>query len=187
MTDERLMVRIRRMYEQSREQYAEYEVADVPPLSTKGVEPDDIYPQECFFRAFYYAMHIDRICEKGIWLVHGECGLAFGPHAWVELPDGLVFESVFQRFYRLEDFEKHMLGQAWYKFTPDAAFLIFRNMPRTDDGQFLYQWDVKLNLPWFKGVPLEIDFDKAWSLIVASGLREELPKKCKENRKTLLH
>jgi hypothetical protein len=166
---------VRSVYERSRERYAKYAVANVRPLWSVGVDWDAIYPQECFVRAYHYAVHLDRCCEKGIWLVHGECAMAFGPHAWVELPDGLVFDGVFQQFYRLEDWEAHIRGQAWYKFTPDAAFLIFANMPRTEDGQFIYRWDANLRLPWFTGVPLEIDREKAWSLIVASGIREMNP------------
>ena len=67
------------------------------------------------------------------------------------------------------------MGRAWYRFTPDAACMIFANMPKTDDGQFMYQWDIALNLPSFRGIPLDIDRRKAWAFIVASGIRERLP------------
>jgi hypothetical protein len=169
------MATVRSVYERSKERYAKYAVANVRPLWSVGVDLDAVYPQECFFRAYRYVVHLDRLLEEGIWLVHGECAMAFGPHAWVELPDGLVFDAVLNQFYHLEDWEKHILGTAWYKFTPDAASLIFANMPRTEDGQFIYRWDANLGLPWFTGVPLEIDREKAWLLIVASGIRETNP------------
>jgi hypothetical protein len=139
----------------------------------EGVDPHAIYPHECFYRSYRYATDPVRLSEKTIRLVHGECVLALGPHAWVELPDGLVFDGVFQQYYRIEDWETEISGRAWYKFTPHAASLILANMPRADDGQCCYQWDAVLNLSRFRGVPLEIDFDMAWDLIVASGIRDE--------------
>lgn len=161
------------MYQQMKCEYSKYAVADVRPRWLDGVYPQDIFPQECFCRAYCYATDLNRFSEKGIWLVHGECAFALGPHAWVEMPDGLIFDGVFQQFFRAEDYADKLLGQPWYKFTPEAAFLIAANMPMTDDGQYFHRWDVKLKLPWYRGVPLEVDFEKAEELIVSSGIRAE--------------
>ena len=170
--EEEMKARVKRKYEQNKESYAKFAVSDVRPYWMEGVNPHTVYPHECFYRAFRYATDLDSNLEKGTWLVHGECILASGLHAWVELPDGLVFDGVFQQFYRIEDWEREMFGQAWYKFTPEAATLILANMPETD-GQCSYCWAAELKLPWFRGVPLEIDFDMAWELIVKSGIREK--------------
>ncbi len=164
---------VRRRYEELKLKYSTLAIKDVPQLWLEGVDPAAIYPQECFSRAYRYAVDLCRIEVEGIWLVHGECGLCFGRHAWVELPDALVFDGVFQQFFRIEDWEKHILGTAWYKYTPFAASLISANMPKMDDGTIDMVWDVKLNLPWFRGMAFEIDENKAIELITANGLREE--------------
>ena len=174
--DEQFTAGVRRLYETMKQEHADYAVSDVPPLWLEGVEPQAIYPQECFYRAYSYATHLSRFSTKGIWLVHGECGLCFGCHAWVELPDGLVFDGVFQQFYRIEDWEKRILGRAWYKYTPRAAIRISYNMPKTDDGLHrLDGWHKSLKLPFiFAGTDsLEIDDEKAEELIVLNGLRDE--------------
>lgn len=164
---------IRRMYERMKLRCGEFSVADVRPLWLVGVEPHSLYPQECFYRAYRYATHIARIAVDGIWLVHGECSLAFGCHAWVELPDGLAFDGVLQQFFRTTDYYGILLGQPWYRFTPDAAALISANMPKTEDGEFIHRWDTELKLPWFRGVVLEIDEPLAGDFLVSSGIREE--------------
>lgn len=161
------------IYQRSKEHYARYAVSTVPPLWMKGVDPQAVYPQQCFYQAYKYVTHLDRFLEEGIWLVHGECGLALGPHAWVELPDGLVFDGVFQQSYRIADWNERILGQAWYKFTPTAACIILSNMPQNYDGTYDYRWDIRLKLPWFRGTTLEIDDKQAHALIDASGLRSE--------------
>jgi hypothetical protein len=170
---EEFTAKVRRRYERSKQRYAKYAVSNVRSVWMEGVQPHAIYPHGCFYRAYRYATDLVRLPERGIRLVHGQCTLALGPHAWVELPDGLVFDGVLQQFYLIEDWEEEILGQAWYKYTPSAAALILANMPVTHDGQRICQWDAELKLPWFSGVPLEIDLDKAWELIVASGIREE--------------
>lgn len=163
------------MYKQMKVTYAKYVVENVRPLWLEGVDPHAIYPQECFYRAYCYATDASRYTVKGLWLVHGECAFALGPHAWVELPDGLIFDGVFQQFFRAKDFYDRgkLVGQPWYRFTPRAASLIAANMPMTDDGRCSYRWDGKLKLPWITDEPLEIDFEKADELIVASGIRAE--------------
>ncbi len=102
--------------------------------------------------------------------------MCFGCHAWVELPNGLVFDGVFQQFYRIEDWEKYILARAWYKYTPQATLRIYGNMPKLDNGLHNWGgWHIKLNLPfvWVGDEPLEIDDNKAEELIVLNGLRDE--------------
>jgi hypothetical protein len=54
--------------------------------------------------------------------VLGETSLALGGHAWVELPNGLVFDGVFQRFYRREDYYGEMAhATPWYIYDAIAA------------------------------------------------------------------
>lgn len=165
---------IYRVYEKMKLDCTPYVVTDVPPLWLVGVDPQALYPQECYYRAYRYATDLTRLSVKGLWLVHGECSLARGCHAWVELPGGLVFDGVLQQFFQITDWEKRFLAQSWYKFTPDAAALISANMPMTEEGEFIHRWDTKLNLPWYRGVPYKIDFDKAMEYITLSGIREEM-------------
>jgi hypothetical protein len=142
----------------------------------EGTDPDAIYFGECYFRAFRYATSLVRSCNAGmlksldgVYLVHGEtaAGFALGGHAWVELPGGVIFDGVYQRFYSAEGYAP----LPWYKFTVSAAGIIMANMqPPT-----LYRWDHVLKLPWGDPKnPLVIDYDDAVRLLISSGLRPDL-------------
>jgi hypothetical protein len=58
---------------------------------------------DCYRQAFYY---MRGLAPKGVTLVHGRVadgtGMACITRAWVELPEGLVFDGVTQRFYWLD-------------------------------------------------------------------------------------
>ena len=162
-----LTQQVKEQYEQIKRSMAEHAVVDVRPAWLEDVEVEAIFPQECYYRAHRYATHPARM-EKGVVLVHGETGLAFGGHAWVELPDGLVFDGVFQQFYPLDVWDREAVPNRWYKFTPLAAGIITARLRKTHPG--LYRWDTVLNLPWGDPAkPLIIDGDMAHQLLLAQG------------------
>jgi hypothetical protein len=145
----------------------------VPPIWGEGTEPSIVYTHECFYRSYLYAeylfLRLKREELKDVYLVHGECMLAMGPHAWVELPGDVIFDGVLQRFYRLS----HVT--AWYKYTPSAATVLACNMPVDAHGQQSYAFYLPLKLPWGNPAnPLIIDDDNVIELLVTSGLRPDL-------------
>ncbi|WP_191090666.1 hypothetical protein [Niallia endozanthoxylica] len=83
---------------------AEYEI--VPKEEYKTGKRRHIRPRLCFQQAFRYVANKANI--EGIRLVHG----LYKPssfdnhcdHAWVELPDGTIFDGVLQRFYEKEGY-----------------------------------------------------------------------------------
>lgn len=108
-------------YEESRQRVARFEVAPPGLPWVEGVDVNAIYPRQCYERAYEYAVHESRWLEKHH-LVHGEASLAMGGHSWVELPNGLVFDGVFQRFYRREDYYGEMAhATPWYIYDAIAA------------------------------------------------------------------
>ncbi|QDT24348.1 Rho termination factor N-terminal domain-containing protein [Gimesia chilikensis] len=130
------------IYERRRREVAQYEVS--PPESpwTEGVEQDVIYPQDCYLRALKYSTDVRRY-GKSHRLVHGETLLAFGGHAWVELPNGLVFDGVYQRFYRREDYYGEMArATPWYIYEPDAAVRLDSYLQTS-----IAKWWITLGLP----------------------------------------
>ncbi len=146
---------------------AAHAITDVCPAWLEDVDVGAVYPQECYYRAHRYATHPGRM-EEGVFLVHGETGLLFGGHAWVELPDGLVFDGVFQQFYPLDVWDQEAIPHRWYKFTPLAAGIITARLRKTHPG--LYRWDAVLKLPWGDPAkPLVIDGDMANQLLLAQG------------------
>jgi hypothetical protein len=152
---------------------AKYEAKRVPTMWRKGTTPDTIYPNECFYRSYQYISELSLRPEiirlEGVYLVHGECILALGPHAWVELPGGLLFDGVRQRFYK----QKAMRLAAWYKYTPDAANLLAANVCCIEPA--IYAFYLPLKLPWGDPAnPIVIDYNKALEYLVSSGIRPDL-------------
>lgn len=168
--------------EKFRKRYNNKEVS-MPGLWSEGTEPDTVYPQKCFYRAYLFCSALgSRLSDdelNGVYLVHGECCLALGPHAWVELPGDLLFDGVFQRFYRLSLCD----AAAWYKYTPRAADIICANMPvDAKTNMMCYAFYHPLRLPWGDpSNPLIIDYDKAIELLVTSGLRPDLEYRLRKN------
>lgn len=75
----------------------------------KTGKPKRLNPKNCYEKAFRYVA--DKRDLNEIKLVHGlykpetiknHCG-----HAWVEIPDGIIFDGVMQRFYRKEGYYKY--------------------------------------------------------------------------------
>jgi hypothetical protein len=150
------------------------EVADVPEDWRVGITPEMLRPGECFVRSFRY---VSEHFASGVpmLLVHGEYLLG-ARHAWVELPDAIVYDGVMQRFYRRDAYYSLQAARPWYKFESPAALIIAANLPVGEDGQVSYgYWDVILRLPWADpDNPTLIDHDRAVELLVTSGLRPDL-------------
>ena len=64
--------KIRTLYEKDKNGLAQYAVTPVRSVFLAGVDPNAVYPHECYFRAYRYATHLDRLDESGILLVHGD-------------------------------------------------------------------------------------------------------------------
>jgi hypothetical protein len=155
-------IKLFELYEQARRVYARCE--QTPPSSPwiEGVTLDRIYPQDCFNRAYTYTRDSSRSYEKHL-LVHGETSLALGGHAWVELPNGLVFDGVFQRFYRIEDYYGEMAhAKPWYFYEPKAAVTLGSHLQAS-----VGIWWARLGLPMILNrPPIHIDEKRAWELLV---------------------
>ena len=88
-------------------------VRQVDPTLSCGTRPGKRYWRDCYRRAAEYMLtHSPRggPCPAvgGIALVHGVCragSLQWG-HAWVELPDSLVFDGVRQQFYDRDGYHR---------------------------------------------------------------------------------
>jgi hypothetical protein len=63
----------------------------------RGTRPRRPLSGKCYQEALDY-LHLHAADWPGARLVHGRAGGV--AHAWVEFPDGVVFDGVFQRFYR---------------------------------------------------------------------------------------
>jgi hypothetical protein len=150
------------------EMYKDMEVA-VDPLWSAGTKPDKVYWQEGFYRSYRYLWNLNvrndfKFFGGGdVHLVHGECILALGAHAWVELPGDILFDGVLQRFYKLSACK----AWSWYKYTAAAAGILLANMPVEAEGT-RYDFFRPLGLPWAEQgkPPMVIDHDQASELLV---------------------
>ncbi len=130
-----------------------------------------IFPGECFYRAALYVSQPDLSSAEGLWLVHGQNTMARKRHAWVELPDGVVFDAVLQRFYSRQGYYDGTVARPLYKYTPAAAAVILLRLPKSPDGRTLYgDWHDPLGLPWADPAhPLEVDEERAMAALTAQG------------------
>ena len=130
-----------------------------------------IFPGECFYRAALYVYQPDLFSAEGLWLVHGENTMARNRHAWVELPDGVVFDAVLQRFYGRKGYYDGTVARPLYKYTPAAASIIPLHLPKSPDGGTLYgDWHEPLDLPWPDPTnPIEVDEERALAALTARG------------------
>ncbi|QJX01095.1 hypothetical protein [Frigoriglobus tundricola] len=97
---------------------------DVPAELRVGTCPVRAYPKKCYIKALeYFLAHV----ADDVVLCHGEVavaewGLPF-PHAWVELPGGIVFDGVAQMFCDRDGYQL-TLGVAperVRRYTPDEV------------------------------------------------------------------
>lgn len=100
------LVPTRRYRNPLKKHLAAHEVA-VPDRLTAGTYPGRVFGKRCYSRAFYY---FDAHRAAGAVLCHGWVTTVDYPfaHAWVELPDGLVFDGVVQTFYTLAGYHEAM-------------------------------------------------------------------------------
>ena len=161
-------------------------ILDVPKEWKVGTQPRYVYPQQCYSRSFHYATH-DARYKPGVWLVHGRSLLGPGGHAWVELPDGLVFDAVVQRWFRnyYGRGDDGQMAEAWYKYDPMAVVLIHRrmNLLQTEMDDYCYhRW---LQLPWGNPQnPLVIDITRAEELLKGRTPREIVQTRNFDDRRT---
>src|SRR5690242_13300623 len=96
------------------------EIEVLEPLR-RGVTPRKTSPGLGFDTALRYVLAHPEII--GLRLVHGRClGLA---HAWVELPGGVVFDGVVQRFYTLAGYRAATAATEEASYTSgEAAHLV---------------------------------------------------------------
>lgn len=155
------------IYEESRQRAAPFEVVPPEQVWTGGVEFDAIFPRECYKQALLYSIGSTRT-GKGHQLVHGETSLALGGHAWVEIPGGFVFDGVFQRFYRRDDYYSDMAhATPWYVYDEAAVHLLSVHF-RHDPGS----WWSLLELPMiFNRPPIHISFEYARELLAKHYVR----------------
>lgn len=143
-----------------------------------GTDSRAIYPGECFYRAALYVYHLSRFTTEGLWLVHGENAMALNRHAWVELPDGMVFDAVLQRFYSKKGYYDITVARPLYKYTPYAAYILPLHLPKFPDGSALGgDWHEPLGLPWpDPDNPIEVDRERAIEALTARGYYPPPPK-----------
>jgi hypothetical protein len=87
------------------ERLAHCEITDDPTLKKRDV-PFSELAGDCYRLAYYYTL---ECAPDGSHLIHGHIreGSPSSPHvghAWVELPAGIVYDGVLERFYRLKGY-----------------------------------------------------------------------------------
>jgi hypothetical protein len=95
----------------------------VEPRLSRGTDPGRDYRGRCYEMALrYLADH--REDEPGLRLVHGTLHIVVGvpyPHAWVEVPGGIVFDPVDQYFYKRRAYYRRYDAAAARVYTPAEA------------------------------------------------------------------
>jgi hypothetical protein len=99
------------------------------------------FPKRCYERAWQFV--IDHADVPGVVLVHGRVTVTvpvhvtFG-HAWVELPDGLIFDGVKQACYDRTTYLAELSAEVEQTYTPfEAAKLVTKTQcygPWTQEG-----------------------------------------------------
>jgi hypothetical protein len=152
-----------------REEMRDVEV--VPPDELRSdADPSRVYARSCFVMAWLYVVSHDHV--EGIHYVVGEAYVGgHGLHAWVELPNDVVFDGVMQRFYRRAAYYDRQLVKVYYRYTGAAAVEIKRALRLNLGAEATWAWHLHLRLPWGEAsAPLLIDLDLAVRLLAAKGL-----------------
>jgi hypothetical protein len=131
----------------------------------------------CFEKSLLFALdiaaHLGPLddARKETWLVHGEYA-NWNRHAWVELPGGIVFDGVAQRFYDRKGYYDAVRARPWYMYTLDAARIISARLPEGPEGlAHLGDWHVRLKMPWsYPANPTRIDAAEAERLLREAGI-----------------
>jgi hypothetical protein len=98
---------------------AEIDESRIPPEARRGTYPRRSFPGQCFPRALNYT--IDNHDFDGLLLVHGKYCERELDHAWAELPGGVVFDGVLQRFYSLDGYYWGARARKVIAYTPFQA------------------------------------------------------------------
>lgn len=112
---------------------------EVPAIFRDGTNPRRACWRKCYVKAWEYLAGLDtRGAADGAVLVHGTiCGWI--DHAWVELPCGLVFDGVLQRFYDRDGYYVTRQAEKLCEYTWREAArvsLVARHFgPWTDDDR----------------------------------------------------
>lgn len=102
----------------TRGEYLEPPQVTVTLAWSRDTYPRFVYPGECYERAFAYVLDHDI---AGMLLVHGRNTRLNDEHAWVELPGGIVFDGVAQRFFAKDVYEAVMQVKPVAVYAPDDA------------------------------------------------------------------
>jgi hypothetical protein len=82
-----------------------------------------VYHRQCYAKAYDYA--VSKYELEGVKLVHGlydPMGRQMNiPHAWVELPEDIVFDGVQQRFYQKRGYYEVYRAEKIVEYTPEEA------------------------------------------------------------------
>jgi len=111
------------------------EAIKVPGAWRRGTDPSDTCESECFHRALLYIRNCPRSLHAAVWLVHGFYGAESMPHAWIELPGGIVFDGNQQQFYRQRAYYKAVKANPRYKYNRKAALLLHEHLGTDGDWQ----------------------------------------------------
>jgi hypothetical protein len=98
-----------------RESMRPFEVVPDPPYRLN--RRPRLYPKGCFVRAYRYVM--DHSTTEAL-LVHGLYHDVLD-HAWVEIPGGVVYDGVLDRFYQAEAYYLAMKAEPLAKYTAKEA------------------------------------------------------------------
>ena len=94
-----------------------FEVVPDPPYRLSRQALTGVYPKQCYVRAYRYAANH---FETQALLVHGLYHDGKG-HAWVEIPGGVVYDGVLNRFYQAEPYHLVKMTVPEAKYTPKEA------------------------------------------------------------------
>jgi hypothetical protein len=89
---------------------------------SRGTHPGRDYQGRCYELAFKY-MAGHRVTEPDLRLVHGTLlivGVPY-PHAWVEIPGGIVFDPVDQLFFNRDGYYQTLHAESGPVYTPPEA------------------------------------------------------------------
>jgi hypothetical protein len=147
---------------------------EVPSHYRRGVNPRRTYPHLCFRKAYAYLVAHDDIPDAQF--VQGEAFIGgLGLHGWVELLGNVLFDGAVQRFYNARCYYEREHAVAFYKFTRDAALLIYDAVKRSG-REPLWDWFARLGLPWGnRRKPLLVDVQHAKELLAAKDLLGPTP------------
>jgi hypothetical protein len=134
---------------------------EAPPRWLPFAETGRVFVGECFRRCYQFvhkvqASDLGPAQKKGVWLVHGQY-LGWHDAAWVELPGGLVFDGVLQRFYRRAGYYAAVSARPWYRYDAEAAAFIYLGLTSDESAVVQYgNWHLRLMLPWAADGPVEV-------------------------------